>query len=373
MVSPWRRVPVAWALWRTALLALVLCVGTHRLAWGESKSNSCFPIPVDGKGTVELTQSGRYCMNADLPWEKAGTAIHISGANISLNLKGNSLRGNKERPDQIGILVDNESKNISIENGSIEWVQVGIRAQDVRQLHVEELNLSNISWFGIHVSGGNNVIINSRFLDIGNLDDGGAGDAYAIGILAGGQSMVIQGNKFHNVLRQPVVAPEIGEGVSILLSEESNNISIVGNSISNDFDKIKDTIGLWARAENVTIDENQFNNIERPIEGAYGGMMALTRNVFKYAAKINKTNSQKKYRAVAMKFNDSSSGLIYKNDFSGYSCPIQISGEVMRLVVKSESNNVVLPGGRRLCEGKGVWHADGIHWLSSPRKSGGQP
>ncbi len=356
-------------LGEAALPALILCLaGCNHAVAEASHGAACLAIPSDGMKTVEISKSGSYCLREDLPWDQSGVAIRISGESIKLDLNGHSIQGRDEVLNQIGVLVDEKSSGISIENGAIKSVQVGVRAGNVSDLRISDVDFQFISWFGVHVSGDNNAVLDSTFSNIGHFYDGQSGDAYAVAILAGGEKMTIQRNEFRNVVRQPVDPDWVGEGVSILVSEGSEDFRIEENLFFNNAERSKNTIGLWARIKNVAVLKNNFNNIERPVEGAYDGVVELQGNKFSTAVhspsrERNPPGQLKVTPAVAMKFSKGTSGVFVGNGFRGYSCPVKLSGEVS--AVKTTANQVDLQGRRLFCDEAGRWQS-GLAFIPFP-------
>lgn len=366
------------SLRRFCLLATVLFLGMRSTVLHASETSDCSPVVSDGSAVVELDKSGLYCLNADLLWEQTGPAIRISGSNITLDLKKNIIQGNEDVPNQIGILVEEKSDDIWIKNGSVDSLEVGIRAQNVQKLSLESLDFVNISWFGAHVSGNENRVLDSRFSEIGYRDDGENDEAYAIGILGGGKSMLVENNIFNNVNRQPVDVNWVGEGVSILLSEGSDGFKILNNFFSTTLEKSPDTIGLWARTKNIVIKNNRFKNIYRPIEGAYEGATRLTGNEFEFekidASKKEIIGARRKRGAVAMKISGSDKTVISENKFSGFTCPVLISSTVaVNLNLESKNNKAIWSNGRRFCNSGGVWHSNVINWPEPPKNRKSRP
>jgi hypothetical protein len=339
---------------------MAACLGTGTQAAGGTPDTSCQAVAFHGKQPVDLAKSGRYCLTRDIAWSQAGPAVRIATSDVTLDLGGHAILGEVETKDQIGIAVEAGVKQITVENGAIRHMQIGIQAQDVDRLMVKKMELSDVSWFGMHISGNENAVVESRLSDIGHLDDGGEGDAYAVGILAAGAKLVIQDNEFHNINRQPVDPSLTGEGVAILLSEGSSDVRIADNDFSVDKKKLEDTIGLWARSTNVALEGNRFANIERPVEGAYDGTTRVVGNLFERPAvsrRQTKADAGSGQRAIALALQPTSQIALRDNQFKGYACPIQLFGRLRNQNLKSQHNKAEFPLGGRACAGVGSWHS----------------
>jgi hypothetical protein len=173
--------------------------------------------------------------------------------------------------------------------------------------------------------------------------------------------MRIVGNSFHNLTRQPVPSGWTSEGVSILLSENSNEFVIQRNKFTNSVKNIAHAIGIWARTSRATIIENQFTDLESPVLGAYLGETELSNNEFKIAAlgarALEKVDDRARFIAVAMNMDESSFGRFGHNTFTGYVCPIQFSGTPKVQTLLIEDNTIAWPAGHRFCKDVGVWYS----------------
>lgn len=355
-------------LLNVVLVALVL--GLSALLWIklEPVVRGCKSVSSAGKSVRVIFHSGRYCLLSDLNWDKSGAPIILSKSNIVFDLNGHTIRGNNRQPDQVGILVSEGVENVSIENGSIESFQVGIRAQEVRGVRISGVKLSSISWMGVQLNGVDGQVLNSQLIDIGGRDDGGEGDAYAVGVLAGGERFVIENNTFENVKRQPAPKDQVGEGVSILVSENSLNFKIRNNVFINSSKKYENYLGIWIRGRGMVMDSNQFVSVPRPVSGKFDQDNYLLGNDFNFADQpAPSQGGEMNHAAVALNLSNSSLMVLKNNSFTGYSCPIQVFSEDARpLALETENNRATWPVGGRSCQ-SGVWHSDLINWPQQPR------
>jgi hypothetical protein len=265
-------------------------------------------------------------------------------------------------------LLSDGIRGVSIENGNIESVQVGIRAKEVHEVRVSGMNFNSISWLGLHINGYGNSVINSKFVDIGVRDDGGDGDAYAVGIMAAGANFLIENNNFKHIVRQPVLKEQLGEGVSIIVSENSSNFKIQKNTFVNTTDRTGDSLGIWARGKGMLIDSNKFLSFGRPIGGKLDEVNHVIGNEFLFP---NRTqlggDASNKHAAVSVNLRDSSLLVIKNNTFSGYYCPVQLFSEVPKhLALEAANNKADWPAGGRACM-SGIWHSDVINWPEPPK------
>ena len=362
-----------WGRWRKVLASLVfgavaVCLAVFLWLKLEPVVRGCKSVSSAGYATKVIFHSGRYCLLSDLNWDKTGAPIIISKSNITLDLKGYTIRGNKEKLDQIGILLSDGITGVTIENGYIESVQVGIRAKEVRDVRISGVTFNSISWFGVHLNGAANSIANSKFTDIGVRDDGGEGDAYAVGIMAAGENFVLENNLFENVRRQPVPKDQTGEGVAIIVSENSSNFKIKNNNFVNTTDWLVDDLGIWVRGKGVSIESNNFSSLRRPIGGKFDEVNYIINNKIIVDNKFQSDDGAlKKHAAVSVNMSDSSLLVIKNNSFSGYSCPVQVFSEIPKHLVLEDKNNIaVWPAGGKSCL-SGVWRSDVINWPKPPK------
>ncbi len=368
LVTGWWRGRWGKALAGIVLTGAALCLGVVLWIKLEPVVRGCKSIPTAGKVTKVIFHSGRYCLLSDLNWDKAGAPIIISKSNITLDLNGFTIRGNKQKLNQVGILLSDGVSGVSIENGNIEFVQVGIRAKEVQQFRVSKVNFHSISWLGLHLNGSDNSVINSNFTDIGVRDDGSDGDAYAVGIMAAGDNFLIEKNTFSDIARQPVPQAQSGEGVSIIVSENSSNFKILNNTFKSVSSSSTENLGIWVRGKGILIASNKFISLGRPIGGKLDAANRVLGNEFKSPDSYKTNNGgSNKHAAVSVNMTDSSLLIIKNNIFSGYYCPVQLFSEVpKRLELDAENNRADWPAGGRACM-SGVWHSDVINWPEPPK------
>jgi len=328
--------------------------------YAQAPVPACRAIDTTSTQTIELVESGNYCLESDIAWTRSGPAILIRGENIHVDLKSHLIYGIKGLYGQIGMTVDGNAKNIVIEHGSIESMQVGIRATDVTRLDIAHLNVSDIAWIGMHVSGSQNSVSKSHFKNIGYIDDGENKDGYGIGMLAAGKKMRIEGNSFQSVTQQPGHSEEPAEGVSILISEGAEDFLIQENLLQAKAGHPTRAIGIWARATNITIAKNRFVNFESPILGAYLGDTQIFNNAFELASQgpstFDRVGNRARFIAVAMSLTESSTAQLTKNTFVGYICPIQFFDAATPSMLAVKDNVVRWPKGRHFCKNVGAWY-----------------
>jgi hypothetical protein len=350
------------------LAGVVFCLLAFLWIKLEPAVRGCKSVSSAGRSVKVIFHSGRYCLLSDLNWDKSGAPIVISKSNIIFDLNGFAIRGNEKQPDQVGILLSDGVEGVSIENGSIESVQVGIRAQEVRDVRISGVKFSSISWVGVQLNGYAGQVQNSHFFDVGVRNDGGDGDAYAVAIMAGGEKFTIENNRFENVIRQPAPKEQEGEGVSIIISENSSDFKIRNNIFANPSNLYSNDIGIWVRGKNMLIDSNKFSSVKRPIAGKFDEVNYLLGNEFNFMGEFVSTDDGWiKHAAVAVNLTNSSLMVIKNNSFSGYSCPIQAFSEQPRhLALDADNNSAVWPVGGKSCL-SGVWHSDEINWPEQPK------
>jgi hypothetical protein len=108
------------------------------------------PVGWNGTFPIFITQPGSYFLTRNLTATSGTNGIHISAANVTLDLNGFTLDGNGTGIDGISAFAD-----ATIENGTIrEWNGAGI--DDNGSSHFHHLHLDSNS-FGIRVRSGSIV------------------------------------------------------------------------------------------------------------------------------------------------------------------------------------------------------------------------
>lgn len=93
-----------------------------------------------------LDKSGNYRIPKAIHiFKRGGVGLHILGDNITVDLKGHSIKGKKKQrlEGTVGILVT--GNGVIIKNGSIHSVETAIRISDTGNVVIENVNISRTS------------------------------------------------------------------------------------------------------------------------------------------------------------------------------------------------------------------------------------
>lgn len=195
--------------------------------------------------------------------------IQITANNVLLDLNGYTVTCTPANPataQTYGIDAANRS-NVHIYNGRVTNCYMGIQLANGSNVSIVGVNASGNRYIGANVGFSSGVrVVGSTFNNIA----GYSPEAYAIGINGVGNNALIEGNTFRGCDRQPT-AQGVGEGVGILVSADTQNVTIRGNWIEND-DVSMDCIGVWvgAGSTGIVVTENTITRIAEAIRGAVG-------------------------------------------------------------------------------------------------------
>lgn len=213
-----------------------------------------------------ITTPGNYKLGNHLTYTPSnGSAIEIQADDVTLDLKGFTLRGSAGSSTQaMGIHASNRS-NITIRNGTISGFLYGVRAdsntQQVAQNYLlEDLRVTDNWYFGLWVASANALLRNNAILRTG-------GTSFSTSftrptpVRISGSNARLENSVISGLVRSPFT--EEFMGVHVTAAPDS---TVTKNIFANTSD-IEDTWGSWvnggvwgqAGETNVTFSKNIFS------------------------------------------------------------------------------------------------------------------
>lgn len=215
----------------------------------------------------KISKHGEYRLSKNL----TTNGLIIDTSNVTLDLAGYRIKSNvKEFNDFSGIEIKQGVDNVKIINGTIEGFKYGINGKNNDGLTIENIEIKDTKIVGILLDDIKNATIKNSTIDNVYTDINGFAhykhEAYAIGIQITGDNVILDANTFRDIRRQKSPTDEIGEGVAILIINNSKDIQINKNKIEFEKERIDNTIGIWiGTGSEVTIKNNTILNAERSI------------------------------------------------------------------------------------------------------------
>ncbi len=253
----------------TGVVGVLAFVGLRLRASTQSWSEAHACYVVDEVATV-IDDPGDYCLVDDVVLPTG--SIEITSPNVTLDLHGHTIRrGERRAVDRPAIKVGKVG-NVQIRNGSIDDVHIGVQASFTRELMIEDMHFSDIGYAAAIIAEGEKVsLLNNRIDRVGYGPDATMPDgtgAYAIGFNLNSRDVLIRGNRFHGIGRQPVSKAVVGEGVAVIVGGGSREVRIYDNEINLSPEEFPGSIGIWlAVGTSSSVRGNDLRNLERGIAG----------------------------------------------------------------------------------------------------------
>lgn len=253
----------------TGAVGVLTFVGLRLRASTQSWSEAHACYVVDEVATV-IDDPGDYCLVDDVVLPTR--SIEIESPNVTLDLHGHTIRrGERRAVDRPAIKVG-EVANVQIRNGGIDDVHIGVQARFTRELMIEDIHFSDIGYAAAIIAKGEKVsLLNNRIDRVGYGPDATMPDgtgAYAIGFNLNSTDVLIKGNRFHGIGRQPVSKTIVGEGVAVIVGGGSREVRVHDNEINLSPEELPGSIGIWlAVGTSSSVRGNDLRNLERGIAG----------------------------------------------------------------------------------------------------------
>lgn len=229
------------------------------LLWG-------LPLPALASG-LAIDTPGVHRLTEDVTGAE-GAVVRIRTDDVALDLNGHTIRCAPADPATAGShgVHAPQRRNIRVYNGRITGCMFGINMTGAEDVSVVDGDLSGNTFIGVQLRGARGAQVRaSTFADIG----GYALAGYAVGINGVGSDAVIDGNTFVDIVRQPGF-DGVGEGVAILISSGSRNVTVRRNWIENLASPHEIAIWVAADTADVEIVRNVISGYAMPIRGANG-------------------------------------------------------------------------------------------------------
>jgi len=106
--------------------------------------------PIQGPGPVTIAAPGSYYLTSNIS-VAAGTAVVITASNVTLDLNGFTIAGNR---DNFGVVMGNNSLNVVLRNGTIRNFAQGLLNAGVTVVSLFNLTITeNVNGVGFDTSG----------------------------------------------------------------------------------------------------------------------------------------------------------------------------------------------------------------------------
>jgi len=189
---------------------IVMAVGAALLLSGAAYAQTCTPIT---SVPTTISNSGVYCLTANLTFTGYGTAITITNNAILIDFNGYRLLNSPPSPSYLNVGIDiGDDKNVTIRNGLISDFNFGIlasgRAAVVEDMQFSENDVSVVLYNGEAIFRRNfcrrSISCVTVWGDHAKIVDNDVvgrvigGNIYNMGVgidIAGGQHALVQGNR----------------------------------------------------------------------------------------------------------------------------------------------------------------------------------
>jgi len=222
-------------------MAIVIIFGFTQGQVSSQNNDTCRHIPRN----FIITNPGTYCLEKDLILENH-SGIKILASDVVLDLGTYSLLGSfAKSKDAVtsAIRVDQNAHNITVKNGIIKEVRIGINLYQSEYIHIHNVKFSDIGAMAINSVASNSVFSNNVFENVG-LRPLDPTNAYAIAINIGGENVEIEGNEILDINRQDLDTGIVGEAVAILVKSDCKNCIIKNNRMSKAIPD-SNSYGIW--------------------------------------------------------------------------------------------------------------------------------
>jgi Right handed beta helix region len=240
-------------------------------------------VPPDGV----IRKSGSWYVPSHRAADKLFN-IRILADDVDLDLNGSTLSHARPLEANYGIIADRTS-NVVIRDGKITNHSMGVAARDSKNLVVD-----NVDFTGCHANGISSQraigmrVRNSTFQTIAGWKE----NPYAIGIKYVGRSAVIENCAFRELYRQPGI-PGVGEGVAIIVSRGSSDVTIKNNRFENVYIKGEVNIAVWIASgcTGVAASENDVVNFGRGFISASANPCTIANNRLRMRSREPRSNA----------------------------------------------------------------------------------
>lgn len=199
-----------------------------------AKAVKCTPI---GPLPATINKQGTHCLTRSR-WTSmtSGAAITINANNVTLDMRGWTLRGLGGGTSTSAVGVFSARHRVTVRNGVILGFQTGVHLSG-RGALVEDLLLDRNRLIGIHVEGESAVVRRNRVLNTGGWTQ--LTDTQAYGILNAGERSLIDGNTISGL-------EAVGAGVEFGIRVDHSDFVTVRDNVLNDEDKPAGGGSSWA-------------------------------------------------------------------------------------------------------------------------------
>lgn len=280
-----------------------------------------------------MTQQTVYKLANNLTCTGNGACITSGNSNQVLDLNNKTLRCNPSNPTTnattFGFIASTRN-NVSLWGcdpkiqtctGKITGCFFGAHIPYSTNVLIDRVDFSGNTYIGANTSAGTNIqLTRNTFSDIGGYV--GNNNGYAIGINGCGNSCIIKGNYFYNIVTQadkPLGG--VGEGVGIIVSAGSVNFLVSNNWFENT-NTDTDDIAVWLANESVGIAK------ENTITGFRRGIIATEENT------INNNRFSMRQYYIGSNAVNTPNGTANDNIIYNYNNPI--------LGAATQNNNIII-------------------------------
>jgi hypothetical protein len=196
----------------------------------------CIPIT---EAPIVISESGSYCLAADLAVNGELPAVTIDANFVDLNLAGFTLTGPYDPSLPTVGISSFERSDVVIRNGSVAGFRVGVEVSGASEpgYRIRDMKITDVSYIGVLASGTNIRVERCRVTRVGGSTI--EADTIPVGILVEGAESIIA----DNIIREVVPTPG-GEAVGIVGGLSADGVRIDRNVIVNPF-LWPQTWGIW--------------------------------------------------------------------------------------------------------------------------------
>lgn len=224
-----------------------------------AETNDCTPIETL---PFDATKPGVYCLTGDLKSQRAGGGlIRIKSSDVTIDLNGFTLDGSSAgtATKAVGIYSFKRS-NCTVRNGTIRGFYTGIQLFEphpylLTQGHlVEDVQVENSTFTGMHINGSNNTVRNNRITDTGNSTFQPGLRAYGMQVYGFGARVI--GNDISYTM-----ADSRADGYGMVLGTANSSI-VMGNRINDVDTGTGKAYGIYvSSADNLLLRDNNLINM----------------------------------------------------------------------------------------------------------------
>lgn len=217
---------------------------------------------VESANTI-LKRSGTYCLMEDLVIKKPSQVIQITAPDITLDLNGYTIRYEGKMSSNALAIKSKGQNAVTVKNGSITGFYVGLHASG-NNLSFSNLHIHDIRFIGLLIDGGENIKVDgNEIADVSRKQKLNEPEiVYTIGLQVRGNNVTLANNIIRNIY--PLISKEEnakGEGVGVLISTGSLDVTIKSNKIVMNKNQQVSDIAIWlAKKTTSKIKDNQITN-----------------------------------------------------------------------------------------------------------------